>query len=136
LAATGEIETRSRLVPQDEWRSSFPIIIQAMGYVAWNQFVVDTVSQRARTNGEVLARPAREGLCLLQGLLLCGLCGRRIGVRYTGNGGLYAIYQCIWKHREALARHACLTAPLPAGTTGHFGAELRRFVLAQCHQGK
>jgi hypothetical protein len=49
-------------------------------------------------------------------------------VRDTGNGDLYAIYQCIWKHREAL--------PLPAGTTGHFGAELRRFVLAQYHQGK
>jgi hypothetical protein len=28
-----------------------------------------------RTNGEALA-PAREGLCLFQGLLICGLCGR------------------------------------------------------------
>jgi hypothetical protein len=27
-------------------------------------------------------------------------------------------------------------APLPAGTTGHFGAELRRFVLSQYHQGQ
>jgi hypothetical protein len=26
-------------------------------------------------------------------------------------------------------------APLPAEVTGHFGAELRRFVLAQYHQG-
>jgi hypothetical protein len=24
---------------------------------------------------------------------------------------VYPIYQCIWKHREALARHACLTVP-------------------------
>ena len=32
-------------------------------------------------------------------------------MRYTGNGGVYPIYQCIWKHREALARHACLTVP-------------------------
>jgi Transposase IS66 family len=29
-----------------------------------------------------------------------------------------------------------ITAPLPAGITGHFGAELRRFVLAQYHQGQ
>lgn len=29
-----------------------------------------------------------------------------------------------------------VTAPLPAGTTGHFGPELRRFVLAQYHQGQ
>jgi hypothetical protein len=47
----------------------------------------------------------------LQGLLLCGVCGRRIGVRYTGNGGIYPLYQCVWKHREALASQACLTAP-------------------------
>ena len=56
-----------------------------------------------------LAGPAREGLCLLQGLLLCGICGRRLGVRYTGNGGLYPIYQCNWKHREALSRQACMS---------------------------
>src|SRR5271168_3146403 len=29
-----------------------------------------------------------------------------------------------------------LTAPLPAGVDGHFGPELRRFVLAQYHQGQ
>src|ERR1700730_5325787 len=28
-----------------------------------------------------------------------------------------------------------MTAPLPAGISGHFGPELRRFVLAQYHQG-
>ena len=36
---------------------------------------------------------------------------RRLGVRYTGNGGIYPIYQCVWKHREALASRACLTVP-------------------------
>ncbi len=110
LATTGEIETRSRLVPQDEWR----VVIRDHhpGYVAWERFVANRQRLAAnRTNGEVLAGPAREGLCLLQGLLLCGLCGRRLGVRYTGNGGVYPLYQCIWRHREALARHACLTVP-------------------------
>jgi hypothetical protein len=29
-----------------------------------------------------------------------------------------------------------ITAPLPAGMVGHFGPELRRFVLAQYHQGQ
>src|SRR5438270_776757 len=29
-----------------------------------------------------------------------------------------------------------MTAPLPAGITGHFGPELRRFVLAQYHQAQ
>jgi Transposase IS66 family len=31
---------------------------------------------------------------------------------------------------------ATMTAPLPAGISGHFGPELRRFVLAQYHQGQ
>src|SRR6266446_6777777 len=31
---------------------------------------------------------------------------------------------------------ATMTAPLPAGINGHFGPELRRFVLAQYHQGQ
>src|SRR6266446_5444523 len=31
---------------------------------------------------------------------------------------------------------ATLTAPLPDGISGHFGPELRRFVLAQYHQGQ
>ncbi len=29
-----------------------------------------------------------------------------------------------------------MTAPLPTGIDGHFGPELRRFVLAQYHQGR
>ena len=29
-----------------------------------------------------------------------------------------------------------ITAPLPAGVRGHFGAELRRFILVQHHQGQ
>ena len=29
-----------------------------------------------------------------------------------------------------------VTAPMPAGITGHFGPELRRFVLLQHHQGQ
>jgi len=30
----------------------------------------------------------------------------------------------------------CVVAPLPAGISGHFGPQLRRFVLAQYHQGQ
>ena len=28
--------------------------------------------------------PAREGTALLQGIVLCGSCGRRLGARYKG----------------------------------------------------
>ena len=106
---TGEIRSQVRRMPQEEWRVSLPD--HHPGYITWEQFLANRQRLQAnRTNTEVLAGPAREGLCLLQGLLVCGICGRRLGVRYTGNGGLYPIYQCIWRHREALASqrlHEC-----------------------------
>ena len=106
-------------MPQDEWRVVIPD--HHPGYITWDQFLANRHRLAAnRTNCEVLAGPAREGLCLLQGVLICGICGRRLSVRYTGNGGLYPIYQCNWKHREALSRQACMnvaqsrsTPPLP-----------------------
>src|SRR6202043_138505 len=84
-------------------------------YITWDQFLANRQRLAGnRTNCEVLTGPARQGLCLLQGLLVCGICGRRLGVRYTGNGGLYPIYQCNWRHREALSRKACMSvAPKP-----------------------
>jgi DNA invertase Pin-like site-specific DNA recombinase len=110
ISPTGEICTQVRRMPQDEWRVTIPD--HHPGYVTQEQFLANRQRLEAnRTNSEVLAGPAREGLCLLQGLLLCGTCGRRLGVRYTGNGGIYPIYQCVWQHREALASRACMSVP-------------------------
>src|ERR1700740_2599115 len=107
IAPTGEIRTHSRRMPQDEWRVVIPG--HHPGYITWDQFLANRQRLAGnRTNCEVLAGPAREGLCLLQGLLLCGICGRRLGVRNPGNGGLSPIYQCNWRHREALSRRACM----------------------------
>jgi DNA invertase Pin-like site-specific DNA recombinase len=110
IGPTGDIRTQSRPVPQDQWRVVIPD--HHPGYITEDQFLANRHRLAAnRTNNEVLAGPAREGMCLLQGLLLCGTCGRRLGVRYTGNGGLYPIYQCNWKHREALACKSCMNVP-------------------------
>jgi DNA invertase Pin-like site-specific DNA recombinase len=110
ISPNGEIHTQVRRVPQDEWRVTIPD--HHPGYITQEQFLANHQRLAAnRTNSEVLAGPAREGLCLLQGLLLCGTCGRRLGVRYTGNGGIYPIYQCVWQHREALTSRACMVMP-------------------------
>ena len=107
VGPTGEISTRARLMPRDEWRVVIPD--HHPGYITWDQFLANRHRLAANwTNSEVLAGPAREGLCLLQGLLICGICGRRLASRYIGNGGLYPVYNCNWKHREALARRDCL----------------------------
>ena len=107
VGPSGEIATRLRPVPQEAWR----VLIRDHheGYIDWDRFVANRHRLSAnRTNREGLAGPAREGLCLLQGMLLCGECGRRLTVRYKGNGGLYPMYQCQWKHREGLSSRACL----------------------------
>jgi DNA invertase Pin-like site-specific DNA recombinase len=107
VGPSGEIATRLRPVPQEAWR----VLIRDHheGYIDWDRFVANRHRLGAnRTNREGLAGPAREGLCLLQGVLLCGECGRRLTVRYKGNGGLYPMYQCQWKHREGLSSRSCL----------------------------
>jgi hypothetical protein len=84
------------------------------GYINWQQFVANRERLAAnRTNSEGLPGPAREGLCLLQGLLICGCCGRRLTVRYSGNNGIYPMYECGWRRREAVAARTCLSVPAP-----------------------
>jgi hypothetical protein len=82
------------------------------GYVALEVFFKNQERlEQNRTHGEemVLSGPAREGLALLQGLLLCGNCGRALTIRYLGNGGIYPVYQCNWSRREGLATKDCMS---------------------------
>jgi len=108
VGPSGDITTRSHPAPQEAWR----VVIHDHheGYIDWNRFIANRHRLSAnRTNDESLSSPAREGLCLLQGILLCGDCGRRLTIRYRGNGGIYPVYQCLWKHREGIAPCACLS---------------------------
>jgi len=110
IGPTGEICTQSRQMPQDQWRVVIPN--HHPGYITWDQFRANRSRLAAnRTNSEVLAGPAREGLCLLQGVLLCGICGRRLTTRYTGNGGLYPSYDCNSRSRDAPPLRHCMSLP-------------------------
>jgi hypothetical protein len=64
--------------------------------------------ERNQTNGQIVPGPAREGHALLHGLLICRACGRRLTVRYMGNGGIYSVYECNWQRREGLSTTSCL----------------------------
>jgi hypothetical protein len=108
VTADGEVRKNMRAVPTPDWRVHLPDHHE--GYITVEEF--DQNQQRLarnRTNGEgtVLSGAAREGLAMLQGLLLCGSCGRAITVRYRGNGGIYPLYECNWEHREGLATASC-----------------------------
>ena len=110
VGPTGEICTQSRQMPQDQWRVVIPD--HHPSYITWDQFLANRSRLAAnRTNSEVLAGPAREGLCLLQGVLLCGVCGRRLSTRYTGNGGLYPSYDCNSRSRDAAPLRHCMSLP-------------------------
>src|SRR5437764_2427064 len=110
INAAGEIQKRMHAAAMADWRVSLREHHQ--GYITWEEFLENQERlEKNRTNGEemVLSGPAREGLALLQGLLLCGQCGRALTVRYTGNGGIYPCYQCNWLRREGLATKDCMS---------------------------
>ena len=110
LSPDGQIHTKVEEVPMDEWR----VNLQAHheGYIDWDAYLANRqrlARNRTCTEATVLSGPAREGLALLQGLLVCGRCGRRLSVRYRGKGGIYPAYLCNWRRREALDSRACLS---------------------------
>ena len=88
----GGFKTHTVRLPMDQWE----VLIHDhhQGYISWTQYEENLLQlQRNRTNIEV-SGAAREGNTLLQGLLICGKCGHRMTVRYTGNGGIEPRYEC------------------------------------------
>ena len=95
--------THSRFLPREQWR--FVKKNAHPGYLTWEDFVSN--QQRLIENhqrhgtGERKAGPAREGPALLQGLLICGKCGRTMSVRYhERDGRLVPDYACTKAHIE------------------------------------
>lgn len=110
INSEGEVRKRMHAVAMPAWRVSLKQ--HHTGYVTGAEFLENQERWgKNRTNGEatLLSGPAREGLALLQGLLLCGNCGRALTVRYTGNGGIYPSYQCNRLRREGLAGKDCMS---------------------------
>ena len=108
--STTEIQKKMRAVPMPDWRVQ--LRPHHDGYISWDEFLENGKRlEKNRTNGEatMLSGSAREGLALLQGLLLCGNCGHAITVRYTGNGGIYPTYLCNRQRREGLATKDCMS---------------------------
>lgn len=110
LSENGSIQQRMQAVPRDSWQ----VLIKDHheGYITWEEYLKNqNIVESNRTHGDqrLTATAARKGSALLQGLLLCGDCGRKITVRYTGSQGRYPIYQCTWKKREGLSTCECFS---------------------------
>jgi len=82
----GTIRTATVELPRSEW--AVVIHDHHPGYIDWDAYLRNEARlERNRTNaGE---RPPREGEALLQGVLLCGGCGRQMSTRYQAGRGYY-----------------------------------------------
>jgi len=83
-------------LPRDEWavliRDAFP------GYITWEQYMRHQEQLQENAQGTNWTKgAARQGEVLLQGLVICGRCGRPMRARYGGRHPAYACYQA---HRD------------------------------------
>jgi DNA invertase Pin-like site-specific DNA recombinase len=74
----------STKVPRSQWQFVIPDV--HVGYISWQQFEAN--QKRLADNalgfgGARKAGPAREGPALLQGRVLCGICGERMSIHYN-----------------------------------------------------
>src|SRR5947209_18807706 len=101
------IKGRTRRVKQEDW----PIVLldRHPGYTSWEQFCRNQqqLSDNQHTPAAAHRGAVREGPSLLQGIVLCGSCGRRMTVRYQRDGSLL-IYECSQAHTQ-LAVRTCQT---------------------------
>lgn len=99
-------------LPLEEWQVVIPDAHP--GYISWTQYQHNL--QRLRECSQAYGHdrrksPPGQGPALLQGLVVCGLCGRRMTLRYhTRNGRQIPTYVC---QREGIeeARAICQSIP-------------------------
>ena len=71
------------------------------GYIRWDAFLRNQqrLDDNCTTRANERRGAVREGAALLQGVVLCGRCGRRMSVRYTRNGTTPS-YECNQVHKQ------------------------------------
>lgn len=103
--AYGRTETRQSVTPEGRLRKTtrhrrretWPIVIPQAhpGYITWDQFLPHQhrLADNQRQPLTSQRGAVREGTALLQGIVLCGRCGRRMSTRYQEDG-LRPAYHC------------------------------------------
>jgi DNA invertase Pin-like site-specific DNA recombinase len=89
-------KVRRHMVPQDQWSIVLPNC--HAGYITWEEFQQNQrrLRENSAAHGEDRRRsPPREGPALLQGLVVCGRCGKPMTIRYRNHkGGPEPAYVC------------------------------------------
>jgi excisionase family DNA binding protein len=107
IDADGNVRKRSVGLRRDEW--SVLIRDHHPGLIDWQRY--EQIEKRMMENRTYHGQPGpvREGAALLQGLVYCGSCGRRMAVAYNGNGRRFGQFICRrdWENRGS--RYFCQT---------------------------
>ncbi len=117
---TLEGESKVERLPREEWHTFLPDSHPA--YLSWEDY--ERNLRRLRESAQALGSdrrrsPPREGPALLQGLIVCGKCGRRMTLRYhVHQAGLCPEYVC---QRKGIENAEPLCQRIP-------GAEIDRVV--------
>jgi DNA invertase Pin-like site-specific DNA recombinase len=89
-------QMRYRRLPREEWKVFLPDVHPR--YLTWDEYEANQKTLRHNAHGYGSDRrrsPPREGVALLQGLVVCGRCGDRMTVRYeTHQGHPAPVYAC------------------------------------------
>jgi DNA invertase Pin-like site-specific DNA recombinase len=96
---TPRVKGYSRRVAQEDW----PLVLpdHHAAYLSWEQFLRNRqqLDDNRTFRAEERRGAVREGRALLQGLVMCGACGRRMSVRYMEDG-IRPLYVCAQLHKD------------------------------------
>ena len=103
---------QKKLLDKSQWHVFLPGAHPA--YITQEQYELNQrrLLENAQTYGLNRKKsPPREGPALLQGIVICGICGSRMTIRYhEGKNGLYPEYSCR-KSNINLAKKVCQIIP-------------------------
>lgn len=101
---------KERLAAPEDWQ----VLIQDHheGFITWSEYQSNLETLRHNRNqlGAAVRGAARDGKGLLAGLVRCGVCGKKMRVRYGGRSGrnhAAVYYQCTASQRSVIAKQLC-----------------------------
>jgi DNA invertase Pin-like site-specific DNA recombinase len=108
----GDGHVEFRRLPPDQWHTLLPN--SHPGYITWDQYQrnLQRLSENAQAfGGDRRKSPAGEGPALLQGLVMCGICGQRMTVRYVSRKQQLCPRYLCQRNGIEHAEHVCQSIP-------------------------
>lgn len=119
---TPDGKLKTKRLAMEEWEVVLPGV--HAGYITWEQYQSNrrTLRKNSKALGAERRHPPREGPALLQGLAVCGICGKRMAIRYHAwKGNLKPEYRC---QRDGLQMGEPLCQIIPGSTIDRVIGEL------------